>query len=297
MYRFAGLCTGIIGFSACVQLAAASDVIFRGNLHSSTGQATLLIDPNGRLVVDNIGSSGSDGVSISLTPSESIDLHIQPQPRGLPAGASERFSARGTVAGVPNVRFSNWGFTKSSTVLAIDATFPGLGLPPRVVEVFLAGTLVNTSTVSVGAQVATVPPDSWPRLVGVRRNLPPHNRPAVLARWPAPIPIQLAGGPLVIGDEIRVAGVSPTNTLDLVFGIDGSGSDVPELFIDNEDTLPICSGDLDGDDDVDLADLAELLSNFGLVDGVAYSNGDLDRDGDVDLADLSGMLARFGTDC
>ena len=57
-----------------------------------------------------------------------------------------------------------------------------------------------------------------------------------------------------------------------------------------------CTGDLDGDNDVDLTDLSTLLNNFG-TPGATPDQGDLDGDGDVDLIDLSILLAHFGTTC
>ena len=48
-------------------------------------------------------------------------------------------------------------------------------------------------------------------------------------------------------------------------------------------------GDLDGDGDVDLSDLALLLASYGIDDG-----GDLDGDGDTDLSDLAILLANYG---
>jgi hypothetical protein len=48
-------------------------------------------------------------------------------------------------------------------------------------------------------------------------------------------------------------------------------------------------GDLDGDGDVDLADLGILLASYEIDDG-----GDLDGDGDTDTADLGVLLADFG---
>ncbi|MEP0846867.1 MAG: hypothetical protein HRF50_08610 [Phycisphaerae bacterium] len=56
------------------------------------------------------------------------------------------------------------------------------------------------------------------------------------------------------------------------------------------------AGDLDGDCDVDLADLSGLLSSYGLCEGAPAYNpaADLDGDGCVGLADLSELLQDFG---
>lgn len=58
-----------------------------------------------------------------------------------------------------------------------------------------------------------------------------------------------------------------------------------------------CPGDLDGDNDIDLSDLATLLANYGVTSGAVYEDGDLDEDGDVDLSDLATLLAVYGTTC
>jgi len=60
-------------------------------------------------------------------------------------------------------------------------------------------------------------------------------------------------------------------------------------------SIPGITGDLDGDGDVDLADLAALLSNYGTPSGAGPEDGDLDGDGDVDLSDLAALLANYGT--
>lgn len=58
-----------------------------------------------------------------------------------------------------------------------------------------------------------------------------------------------------------------------------------------------CPGDLDGDGDVDITDLATLLAHFGASAGATPGDGDLDGDEDVDLSDLSGLLSTFGVTC
>lgn len=55
---------------------------------------------------------------------------------------------------------------------------------------------------------------------------------------------------------------------------------------------PELPGDLDGDCDVDIADLSTLLSNFAT--GITPADGDLDGDGDVDIVDLATCLSNFG---
>jgi hypothetical protein len=63
-----------------------------------------------------------------------------------------------------------------------------------------------------------------------------------------------------------------------------------------EVTPTIAPGDIDGDGDVDLADLAVMLSSFGQCFGDPgfVSNADVDDDGCVSLADLAILLAHFG---
>lgn len=57
----------------------------------------------------------------------------------------------------------------------------------------------------------------------------------------------------------------------------------------------ITPGDLDGDGDVDIADLAQLLAHFGTLSGATYADGDIDGDGDVDIGDLAILLSNFGS--
>ncbi len=58
-----------------------------------------------------------------------------------------------------------------------------------------------------------------------------------------------------------------------------------------------CPGDLDGDGEVGLADLAALLANYDTSGDLGYEDGDLDGDDDVDLADLATLLSVYGGVC
>lgn len=58
-----------------------------------------------------------------------------------------------------------------------------------------------------------------------------------------------------------------------------------------------CPGDVDFDLDIDLNDLARLLSHFGMTEGATLGDGDLTGDGAVDLADLAILLTEFGKGC
>lgn len=62
-------------------------------------------------------------------------------------------------------------------------------------------------------------------------------------------------------------------------------------------TPATCPGDVNGDRQVNLTDLAILLAHFGTPSGQTRATGDLDADGDVDLSDLSQLLAHFGGVC
>lgn len=60
--------------------------------------------------------------------------------------------------------------------------------------------------------------------------------------------------------------------------------------------IPYLPGDVDDDDDVDLHDLTQLLSNFGTPSAATLADGDVEGcdDEDVDLEDLIILLANFG---
>lgn len=58
-----------------------------------------------------------------------------------------------------------------------------------------------------------------------------------------------------------------------------------------------CPADIDGDRQVQLSDLANLLINFGLASGANHAQGDIDGNGAVNLTDLAYLLTQFGLVC
>lgn len=72
----------------------------------------------------------------------------------------------------------------------------------------------------------------------------------------------------------------------------------PEAWIARyTESVQPCSGDYDGDRDVDLSDLGICLADFGCTAGPGLCTGDLDGDGDTDLSELGIVLAGFGQPC
>ena len=95
--------------------------------------------------------------------------------------------------------------------------------------------------------------------------------------------------------ELRVQGVEFDRLLFEVTGGTEDGGILAQF--DNVELSDFCLGDLDGNGQVGLSDLAQLLANYGTTSGAAYEDGDLDEDGDVDLSDLAALLGVYGTVC
>jgi hypothetical protein len=74
--------------------------------------------------------------------------------------------------------------------------------------------------------------------------------------------------------------------------ITGDGAVTAHFTEDADD----CPEDLNGNEYIDLQDLAALLANYGQT-GMGPEDGDFDGDSDVDLQDLAQLLSVYGQDC
>ena len=283
--------------SLAASAAWGQTVVFHGLVHDPLGRATLSIISGNTLHVDNIGSSGLDGVRIELGQANSFDSVCQPLPSGLPVGAARTITAIGSVNGVSGVTLGRLkGAINGNTTISFTADFSGVGSFSRRVEIYNSGTLVLAQSNITGPLAATVPPNQWPTTNGIRRSMGGAYGPGFVCHWQSPVVITLPNGMLATGDELRAVSENPSAGVDFVAVIDDQPSDVPELFIFDEIVDPLCDGDLDGDNDVDLGDMAILLSNYGKMDATR-EEGDLDGSSVVDLADLALLLALYGLLC
>ncbi len=131
--------------------------------------------------------------------------------------------------------------------------------------------------------------------------------PAIGGSLDALIQVTITSG----GTSVRIAFGSADQTTQVASTLDGA-ADLSFLLVANSavgsgeiygvDALELsitapsaCAEDVDGDDDVDFADLNTLLGEFNTSG--ADLMADIDCDGDVDFADLNRLLSVFNTAC
>lgn len=120
-----------------------------GNLHETTGDATFESGP-GVLAVNNLGSSGQDGVAVNLNRVGKFDMTLAPT-RLMGAGVCLDLSASGDVNGLPAVQLGSVSLAGDGGTLLIDGNFNGLGATMVRVEIYQGSELQGGITLPAGA--------------------------------------------------------------------------------------------------------------------------------------------------
>lgn len=154
------------------------------------------------------------------------------------------------------------------------------GDPPRIVEQPQGSRLTvgDTGTLRVRVADPTGVSYRWFFRIGLRGRPLPEN-----GRYEGVRTAELTLNCIVEDDEITPYYCVAMNEFGSTASSQAAFSVLPR------------PGDVDGDGDVDIVDLSQLLANFGMSG--SFLDGDLNNDGDVDLDDLSMVLAHFGERC
>lgn len=184
------------------------------------------------------------------------------------------------------------------TATAADAAFYDVNSTITLVAVNVRWTIFNLGPFDITDQI---PPELQSQHVVVSGPAPVEfaNIPVV---YPDPPAAPAVAGTLSFG--INASGFGNASLTDVTLGetqIDlGSPFGVQTVtitrvrIVGTAVVLPIYYGDTDMDGDVDLTDLAILLTNFGSTQFRLWGDGDFDGDEDVDLTDLAVLLSSFG---
>ncbi len=112
-----------------------------GLVHRAHGGAVLSRTPSGALRIDNIGSSGQDGVEVALpdTPEYGMEFDLDP---AMPVGTTIRSTSRGTRAGELEVSPGSLILRRIASGFSAEADFGPSGSPQFTVVIRNRGTEV-----------------------------------------------------------------------------------------------------------------------------------------------------------
>jgi len=218
-------------------VAPSGNTGYNGLNQVALGSAALDVKLN-RLIVSNLGSSGQDGVSITLPNAASWEAHWLPldPTDALPVGASVQSQAFGTAGTSINGLLGSWKLTKTGTgSYAVTADFSQLGSSTVTLQVFNGTTLVTTLPGQSGALAIVngcVDDDHW----GNPTPSGPYGLPGPFGgalTFLDPRTFTFLGGATALGDRLvivpeggaAVSSLTQTNVL---------ASGIPQIAIDEE---------------------------------------------------------------
>lgn len=250
-------------------------------------------------VTNSCGSDTSAETLLSVQPP--IQISTQPSNRDVCTGSAVALSV---VASGPGTITYQW---YHDDAVIVGATAPILNIPFAMASD--AGTYyvrvanscgpVQSDSVSIAVLASPVilaPPTDQSACAG---------RPAVMSVTPEGLPSEftyqwrLDDSPIpgATAQLLLIEAATPSDAGEYAVEIRRTSTGCTTISAAATLTVTRLPGDVNFDAEVDLADLATLLSNFGIETGATWEGGDFDEDGDVDLTDLATLLGVFGTDC
>lgn len=250
-------------------------------------------------VSNSCGSDTSAGALLSVQPP--IQISTQPSNREVCTGSAAALSVAASGPGTITYQwYRNDAVIDGETapILNIAATTAADAGTYYVRLTNACGTVQsNSATISLlESPTILAPPTDQTVCAGT---------PAVLSVTPDGVPSsftyqwRLDGTPIVGATEqiLLIDAATPSDAGDYSVLVRLNSTGCTTLSAAATLTVTRLIGDVNYDAEVDLVDLAILLSNFGIQTGATWEDGDLDADGDVDLSDLATLLSVFGTDC
>lgn len=275
-----------------------------GRLHHGVGNGHLMLGP-GLMGVENIGSSGNDGIAIHAGKADAISAalttNLMPG-EVIPNGSVLRASFIGSHGGVPDLElgYLSCMLDELAARWIIEADYTPIGATLRTVQILRDGQLVAeipdvagpvgyASELNPGNLDYKLPPSCGKGAVDLNGQRVACGR----IRWTTikNIHIGTALQPFE-GDEIRVLAQNATAPFDYVQRMDITASGFPNLVIYGEDYIPYggepspcssCAADFNQDGGIDGSDIAAFFEAF---EGGAQC-GDVNQDGGIDGSDIA----------
>jgi hypothetical protein len=199
----------------------------------------LLEASNGHLTVTNLGSSGQDGVEISLGKVDTFDVGLDPivDPEGNPlqfTGAYLEATAIGSVNGVPDETLGVLRITQAGIgAYDIFANFAAIGSSTQHVQVFNQGALVADFPGHSGP-VGTA--SAWMSRIGKLGG----QTECFVAHWPESTSFLISGpsGTYYVGDELRILAEGATQIINHKSDLQLLTAGIPEITLGDVQAVP-----------------------------------------------------------
>jgi len=191
------------------------EVLFDGMMHKSLGFGTAIsVTPDGRMQIDNLGSSGCDGVSISCPDPQGFEVCFDElSPPDLLEGGTLSFEEFGSLPGQPVAgslgtcvitAMGRRGSADSFFDICYD--FDSVSPSSTTIQVYDQGTLVAEVPMPSSAACFEMRSGATglPMLSTVGKLPGLSAVPCKVIRWWQPGMVHIQGQPPVVGDEVRL---------------------------------------------------------------------------------------------